>query len=436
MDEDENEQSIWASDVEKAFEDAMTIYPSVGRRKICIDGSMYGRNELIARHIKQITGKVRTRKQVSSHIQARAKKTVKMSGPGVQGMSSTEILANLITQGRGGSGGGSTDSEGSPMHNPDHHKPRRFEDMRISPVGRSSIRSPRSRAPGSSARHASESQSSARRSLLPGQAGFHGEKKTRRHSSPSKRRGFAKATLTKGDHDAAHILGSLQRSCSKRPRFWSDSDAMTGSTDAASSANSNSEDADGEHDDDLMPYGPVKTACKTLQYLPPAAKRLHHTTPGGSNLEACTRPTFDDDAAASSAPAAEAIAIKAELQPHRSSSGESLPVRLSTASAPTPDQARPRSNESDASALLAFASSPTPFRRREAVKATEVRDLESQLETAESAVRTANKERDEALALLKKEQALRQQCEQQMLAMRSVGAPAAAAPPQPSNHQD
>ena len=46
--DDENDAaSIWAPDVEKAFEDAMTIYPSVGRRKICIDGSMYGRNELI-----------------------------------------------------------------------------------------------------------------------------------------------------------------------------------------------------------------------------------------------------------------------------------------------------------------------------------------------------------------------------------------------------
>ena len=53
-----------------------------------------------------------------------------MSGPGVQGMSSTEILANLITQGRGA---GSTDSEGSPMQHTENHKPRRFEDMYVLP---------------------------------------------------------------------------------------------------------------------------------------------------------------------------------------------------------------------------------------------------------------------------------------------------------------
>ena len=110
-------------------------------------------------------------------------------------------------------------------------------------------------------------------------------------------------------------------------------------------------------------------------------------------------------------------------------------MRLSTPTTPTLDQARPHSNESDASALLAFASSPTPFRRRE-VKATEVRDLESKLEAAQSAVRTANRERDEALALLKKEQASRQQCEDVLALLRKEQAAtqlcAAAAPPTPS----
>ena len=61
---------------------------------------MYGRNELFAQHIAQKTNKVRTRKQVSSHIQARAKKTVKDAPAGaIAGLSSTEILTKSITVG-------------------------------------------------------------------------------------------------------------------------------------------------------------------------------------------------------------------------------------------------------------------------------------------------------------------------------------------------
>jgi len=92
--DDGGEEAIWSEDVETAFEEAMMIYPSVGRRKICVEGQMYGRNELIAKHIKSKTGKIRTRKQVSSHIQARAKKTVKDDSPtSMTRMSSTDLGA-------------------------------------------------------------------------------------------------------------------------------------------------------------------------------------------------------------------------------------------------------------------------------------------------------------------------------------------------------
>lgn len=61
--------SIWSPDVEQAFMEALRRIPHVGRRKITVHGRPCGRNELISEYIHRKTGKLRTRKQVSSHIQ-------------------------------------------------------------------------------------------------------------------------------------------------------------------------------------------------------------------------------------------------------------------------------------------------------------------------------------------------------------------------------
>ncbi|KAG9102648.1 hypothetical protein FRC06_001522 [Ceratobasidium sp. 370] len=65
----EKQDAIWSPEVQEAFLQAARSIPNNGKNWIMRDGRQYGRNALIAEEIHRLTGQLRTRQQISSHIQ-------------------------------------------------------------------------------------------------------------------------------------------------------------------------------------------------------------------------------------------------------------------------------------------------------------------------------------------------------------------------------
>lgn len=142
--------NIWSKDVQNAFEEVLAIVPKNGLNKIKIGGKSCGRNELISDYILAKTGKFRTRKQVSSHIQV------------IKNMGLKKELIRLINHGP---------TFSSPQENEENSK--RFEEIftKINlskSLGLNSMMPPSKLTAGQPRRHSSDALGSApKRRKLP-----------------------------------------------------------------------------------------------------------------------------------------------------------------------------------------------------------------------------------------------------------------------------
>ncbi|CCF59532.1 hypothetical protein KAFR_0H01220 [Kazachstania africana CBS 2517] len=94
-------QDKWPYKVENAFTSALRLIMKSGTSKIKVRNKNYGRNELISLYIKYQTGEIRTKKQISSHIQVWKKSILnKMSSNMHLTALDTEMLS-LIENGAG-----------------------------------------------------------------------------------------------------------------------------------------------------------------------------------------------------------------------------------------------------------------------------------------------------------------------------------------------